>query len=358
MTKMRVLILYSEIMGYLLSGLKAFHQTNPDVEIHVFELDDHKLTPFSFTESFIVYYKKSDYQNFSSFETICKSIHPNLLIVSGRTHAHYLSIAQFYKNKILTVSIQDTQNDPSIRTFIKCLFANFLYKRYFMCLWVTGPYGIKLGNRLGYSNNDIYNYCYSADTKFYSSLSYNLQKKINRKIIFVGRFVKEKNINFLVEAFKKVNKQIPDKWNLILVGHGELSADISDDKHIQIFPFLPPERIKELAREVDVFCLPSIYEPWGVVVHEFACMGKVLLISDRCGSKDDFVINGFNGYSFNPYDSEELERKLLSIFTMDESEIFRMKNNSLLLSNRISSDIWAGQLKALLLRSLTLHSNY
>ncbi len=358
MTRIKVLILYSEIMGYLLSGLKAFHQINPDVEIHIFELDEHKLTPFSFTESFIVYYKKSDYKNLSSFETICKSIHPNLLIVSGRTHAHYLSIAKFYKNKILTVSIQDTQDDKSIRTFIKCLFASFLYKRYFMCLWVTGAHGIELGTRLGYSNKDIYNYCYSADTNFYTSPTNSLQKKVHRKIIFVGRFVKEKNIYFLVEAFKKVNKQLINKWNLTLVGHGDLTTDLIDDLEIEIFSFLPPQRLKEIAQGVDIFCLPSIYEPWGVVVHEFACMGKILLISESCGSKDDFVIDGFNGYSFNPYDIEELERKLLSIFTMDESEIHRMKTNSLLLSNRISSEIWAGQLKALLLRSLTLQSNY
>ena len=358
MTRMRVLILYSEIMGYLLSGLKAFHQINPDVEIHIFELDEHKLTPFSFTESFIYYYKKSDFENLSSFEKICKSIQPNLLIVSGRSHAHYLSIAKFYKNKILTVSIQDTQNDKSIRTLIKCLFASFLYKRYFMCLWVTGPHGIELGARLGYSNKDIYNYCYSADTKFYTSPTHSLQKKVHRKIIFVGRFVEEKNIYFLVEAFKKVNKQLINKWNLTLVGHGDLTSDLIDDLEIEIFPFLPPQSLKEIAQEVDIFCLPSIYEPWGVVVHEFACMGKILLISESCGSKDDFVIDGFNGYSFNPYDIEELERKLLSIFTMDESEIHRMKTNSLLLSNRISSEIWAGKLKALLLRSLSLQSNY
>ncbi len=344
-------------MGYLLSGLKAFHQINPEIEIHLFELDEQKLTPFCFSESFFVYYKKSDYQNFASFEAICKSINPNLLIVSGRTNTHYLQIAQFYKDKILTVSIQDTQNNTSIRTFIKCLFANFLYKRYFMCLWVTGPIGIALGTRLGYSNRDIYNYCYSADTTFYTSSANNVPEPIHRRIMFVGRFVREKNIYFLVEAFKNVNKHISNKWTLILVGSGELLTDKVDDEYIRIFPFLPPNRIKEISGEVDVFCLPSVYEPWGVVVHEFASMGKVLLISDKCGSKDDFVIEGFNGFSFNPEDKKELQHKLLTIFSMSELEMDRMKHNSLVLSKRISPDIWAGQLKALLLRSISIQSN-
>ena len=113
-------------MGYIVAGLKEFHQKHPEIEIHLFELDKKKLTPYCFDCDFINYYKKSDYKNWDEFYKICFSVNPDLLIVSGRSHSHYLKIAKFFKNLIITVSIQDTQNDKSIRTQIKSLLGSVL----------------------------------------------------------------------------------------------------------------------------------------------------------------------------------------------------------------------------------------
>ena len=43
------------------------------------------------------------------------------------------------------------------------------------------------------------------------------------------------------------------------------------------------------------FILPSKYEPWGVVVHEAACSGLPLILSDSVGSRNELLINNHNG---------------------------------------------------------------
>jgi len=352
MKKSVILILYNEVMPYIVGGLREFNRLYPHVKIYLVEVDTNKLTPYQFSENFITYYPLSEFSTFNQFKELCISINPDLLVVSGRTHGYYLKIASLFKKNKLTVSIQDSQNDNSIRTYIKCLLSSILYKHYFKCLWVSGSYGIALAKRLSYANSDIYDCSYSADTNLFVS-SIESDPIIHRTILFVGRFSIEKNVQLLLEVFKEINESLTEKWKLILVGNGKIDFLIDDDDNIKIYPFMSSDQLKDLSNSVDLFCLPSTYEPWGVVVHEFACMGKVLLVSDKCGSISEFVINGFNGFIFNSTDRSDFKRKMLAIFSMNKSQLYQMKQNSYNLSRRITSQIWAGQLYSLLQRSLS-----
>ena len=339
-------------MGYLLSGIRTFYNQYPEIEIHLFECDHNKLTPFEFSDDRIFYYKKSDYSNFESFKNICEQINPSLLIVSGRTNRHYLKIAHLFKRNTLTVSIQDTQAQHSVKTFLKSISAKFLYHPYFSCIWTIGPYGISLAHKLGYGKEDIYNFCYSADIEMFNIDPASIPKRKSRKIIYVGRFSEEKNIDTLIKAFQNVNKRLNEKWTLTLVGNGKLNYQIDDLINVEIYPFQSPSDLKNLSKDSDVFCLPSKYEPWGLVVHEFASLGKALLISSKCGSKDTFLIDGYNGYSFDPTNLKDLEQKFNLIVSMSDEDLYQFKIKSVLMSRSISSEIWAAQLNALYTRSL------
>lgn len=350
-----ILILYNEVMGYLLAGIRAFYRQYPGVQIHLFELDKNKLTPFQFIDSGISYYKKSDYTDFSSFKKICDEINPSLLIVSGRSNNHYLKIARIYKKEILTVSIQDSQDDHSLKVFVKSFIAPFFYHPYFSCIWTTGPYGNSLAYKLGYKKEDIYNYCLTADTEIYHIDTELISKEKQRQILYVGRFSDEKNLTSLIEVFRKINRQQAVKWKLILVGNGDLQNHMTDLSDIEIYPFQNANELKILAQRADIFCLPSKYEPWGVVVHEFSAIGKALLISTKCGSRHTFLIDGFNGYSFNPTNRADLETKMKLLISMSDDELYQFKINSILLSKQISPFLWAAQLNSLYQRSINVN---
>ncbi len=60
----------------------------------------------------------------------------------------------------------------------------------------------------------------------------------------------------------------------------------------------------------DVFVLPSYSEPWGLVVNEAMAAGMPVIVSEKCGSAPDLVIDGENGFTFNPYEISEMTQKM------------------------------------------------
>ena len=52
----------------------------------------------------------------------------------------------------------------------------------------------------------------------------------------------------------------------------------------------------------DVFVLPSVYEPWGLVVNEVMNAGRAVIVSDQVGCGPDLVKPGENGYIFTAGD--------------------------------------------------------
>ena len=349
MTKGKILILYYEIMGYMLTGLEAFAKEYPGIELHVFELNHKKITTFSFTTDKFFHYRKTDFSGYDSFRQKCLDIKPELLVVSGRSDKHYLRLAKELAKKIYTVTIQDTQLNNTYNIKAQVLLSRILYRPYFHGFWGCGKYGCAFGYALGFKKKDIYNYAYTADTHFFSAHRKTYQPQQDKTILFVGRLVAQKNIISLTRAFLECNAKQNAKWKLVIVGDGPLKQQLPVDDNIIHHAFTDRATLVKIARDADVFCLPSIEEPWGVVVHEFASMGLALLLSDKCGSAHEFLINGYNGLMFDPEKEDDLTVKLNTIMLWDTAAFQRMGENSIHLSQRVSPEIWANTLYAMYL---------
>lgn len=64
---------------------------------------------------------------------------------------------------------------------------------------------------------------------------------------------------------------------------------------------MPNAQLNALLCAHDVLILPSIAEPWGLVVEEALAVGLVVLVSQACGARV-LVENGVNGFVFEPTD--------------------------------------------------------
>lgn len=62
-----------------------------------------------------------------------------------------------------------------------------------------------------------------------------------------------------------------------------------------------------------VFIHASITEQWGLVVNEAMASGLPVLVSNRCGCAQDLVQEGVNGFTFDPYNVEQLAELMLRI---------------------------------------------
>lgn len=105
----------------------------------------------------------------------------------------------------------------------------------------------------------------------------------------VGRFMYQKNHEFLVQVFALLKRQCPDA-RLLLVGEGELEQQIRDkvaESGLQPDVIFTGARgdVAKLYSVMDVFCLPSRYEGLPVVALEAQTNGLPTLFSDKITSE-------------------------------------------------------------------------
>jgi glycosyltransferase involved in cell wall biosynthesis len=110
-----------------------------------------------------------------------------------------------------------------------------------------------------------------------------LDRKPGRRVLFVGKQYARKGLDVLLAAFAQVRASLPDaELHLVgpprdvttqegVVSHGLLRADDPADA----------ARLRALYREASVFCLPSRYEPFGVVFAEAMLAGLPCIGTDR-----------------------------------------------------------------------------
>ena len=106
----------------------------------------------------------------------------------------------------------------------------------------------------------------------------------------VCRFVPDKNLVRLIGAFARHRRHSDtrDAWDLALCGDGpgagEVERAINESgcaSAIHRPGFLQADRLSRWYAHASAFVLPSLMEPWGLVVNEAAACGLPLLVSSR-----------------------------------------------------------------------------
>ena len=86
--------------------------------------------------------------------------------------------------------------------------------------------------------------------------------------------------------------------------------------------------------------MPSHFEPWGVVVQEYAASGFPIITSSAVGAKEAFLTDNKNGYSFEPKNIDQLKHILKKIITLNNEELLRMSESSHLMAQKINPENW------------------
>jgi len=147
----------------------------------------------------------------------------------------------------------------------------------------------------------------------------------------VCRFVPEKNLNRLIEAFARYRDQSDPRsaWDLVICGDGLGVANVNDAvarsgcaKAIHLPGFLQIHELPRWYARAGAFVLPSVSEPWGLVANEAAACELPLLISSRAGCVDTLVPDpeGLTGGRFDPFDLEEMTTKLSWLATCPDDD--------------------------------------
>lgn len=171
------------------------------------------------------------------------------------------------------------------------LFVNLLATHYFACSHTVArwmfPEKILINNGFKIVKNGIEIENFVFDKKIREQKRRELGVSDKFVLGHVGRFHPVKNHQFLLEVFKKIQKNKPDSV-LLLVGDGVLRQEIENRveaeglKEKVVFTGLRPD-VSDLYQAMDVFVMPSFYEGFPVTLVEAQAAGLKCIVSSNIG---------------------------------------------------------------------------
>lgn len=243
----------------------------------------------------------------------------------------------------------DNNYQFSFKEVLKAIRFRLKLRRCYDGYFVPGKSGVKLLRFYGVPKERIQVGMYAADASLFKSTVPICERQ--KRIIYVGQICERKNVRRLVEVFLSLADRFPE-WSLDLYGSGPLTDEInriikqSQSQAVHLHAFAQPEELAALYGNSRIFILPSLEEHWGLVVHEAALSGCVLLTSRQVGAADDFVTSG-NGRMFDAFDEKSMAQALIGAMSFSDEQFSRAEQISVSESANASLDKFAEGLQRL-----------
>lgn len=158
---------------------------------------------------------------------------------------------------------------------------------------------------------------------------------IVNNFIYVGRLSPEKNLKLLISVFN----ELPN-LNLNIVGFGpqEQELKIMAKDNVKFYGAIPNSDLYKTYIENHVFILPSIVEPWGLVVEEALNAGLPVIVSDKVGCAKE-IVDDSNGLVFPFSDSTSLKNCILKMLNVEYYNKLRFNVSKLNFSKSASEQV-------------------
>ncbi len=171
-----------------------------------------------------------------------------------------------------------------------------------------------------------------------NTINIDIQKEKN--ILFVGRLVKEKGIEYLIDLWTILEKKLPQNWKLQIVGNGELKDYLVKEinnrklKRIELHNFTSD--IQEFYQKSTILCSTSKFEGLPLVLPEAMSFGVIPFAFDSFISIYDIIDNGKNGYIIPHFNTEEYANKIYKYINMPLEEQILISKNAIIKSKKFS----------------------
>jgi glycosyltransferase involved in cell wall biosynthesis len=174
-----------------------------------------------------------------------------------------------------------------------------------------------------------------VDTLRFKNLNNKREERIKHKIndsvkliLFVGRLVEKKGLEYLIKAMPKIIKVIPGS-KLFIIGEGPMEEklktatnELSVSESVDFLGPMGHKQIVSYYAASDAVVIPSIIDSFGetegmpAVLMESLAMGLPVVASSISGIPD-IIEDGSNGWLVAPSDADALARKIIEVLNMD-----------------------------------------
>jgi glycosyltransferase involved in cell wall biosynthesis len=347
MKNRRFLFLYTEIAGYTVACLKALKNAGVDIAIVRWPVNPE--APFQFDLTGIADdHFTEEFATETALASFCQDFNPDVIYVSGWIDKKYLSAARAFKKKVPVVLGMDTPWTGSGRQRLGSLASRFILHPIFSHAFVAGSPQKTFARKLGFAQSNIIEGLYCADTTLYNHyFQSNPKPEIPRRFLYTGRYMEHKGILDLYAAYQAYRNASENPWEIWCAGTGDLYEARPQIAGLTHLGFVQPQEFGQVIQQTGVFILPSHYEPWGVVVHEYAVAGYPLICSDAVMAHTRFIETDRNGLLFPHGNTEALTAAMLRISSLTPQLLKQMSDHSHHLGLQLTPELWASTLTSL-----------
>ena len=150
------------------------------------------------------------------------------------------------------------------------------------------------------------------------STEYNTSFNKKNKIVFIGRLVEDKGIDYLLQIWEKIENVTSD-WSLSIIGDGPLRKKIEEFIHNRKLTRIElcgaKADVSPFLSEASILMMTSIFEGWGLVLTEAMSRRCVPIAFGSFASITDIIDDNINGYIIPPYQIDTYTDCLLRLIS-------------------------------------------
>lgn len=260
---------------------------------------------------------------------------PAAVIIPGWSHAFHRAAGDWLRrNRAIGVACGDSTADTRRQGYAKLIGRRWyleLYKRWllrgFAGAVVSGDLSRDYFATLGIPRERIFLKYDVVDNAYFERIAAETRadatrwrgelKTPERFFFFPSRLLELKNHVRLADAYTLYARRAGEAaWGLMLVGSGpteqEVDAKLATLKspRVERRAFAQIEEVARYYALASALILPSWSETWGLVVNEATAAGLPVLVSERCPVSRHLVKTGENGWTFDPFDVEQMAERM------------------------------------------------
>lgn len=172
----------------------------------------------------------------------------------------------------------------------------------------------------------------------------------SKLLLFVGRFVPLKNLNFLITTFKELVKERKNV-KLLLVGEGPLEKQtrtwvrkLKVGEHVIFVGRVENEELPQYYSAADIFVMSSTYENFSNAILE-AMSCELPIVATKVGGIPLQVKDGENGFLVKSDNIKQFKKAIITLLDNNSLSIEMGKRNRELVKKRYSWSTSAKKLK-------------
>jgi glycosyltransferase involved in cell wall biosynthesis len=194
----------------------------------------------------------------------------------------------------------------------------------------NGPEGLNVLRLLGANSGKLFQVGYAAHPVHIDREPVTRGALLARRLLYIGQLSERKGVVQMMDyLISYAARHSALQLRLTVVGEGPLrdrlaAQDTPDNFQVDFAGNIPVTELPGIIREHGVLIFPTLADEWGLVINEALHAGLPVIASSLAQASNTLVINGVNGWLFDPRKSADWERVIKAYFVSSNEELETM----------------------------------